>query len=240
MRSNRVDRPEPLSYVTCLLFLLIALSGVSACSATPGPKASDYNELVSDQQLEFCVIRHAEATKAATIKTANTKTAKAPDKPEELTPAGQEQARALAEALAPQRERTTRILTSPELRAQYTGDPIAKALGVEASTSGELAPLRGAITWEARVEGWKRGEDIRPDEGEAIRDGQWRARTLLLRLLQEEPGGKRVILITHQDISAVILGELEGTALMERPFKHALEMGQMACRAVAKDSTFRR
>lgn len=232
MRSNRVERSAPLSHAKSLLPLLITLSGVSACSATPGPKASDYNELVSDQQLEFCVIRHAEAAKNVD--------AKAQAKPDELTPAGQEQARALAQALAPQRERTTRILTSPELRAQYTGDPIAKALSVEASTSGELAPLRGAITWEARVEGWKRGEDLRPDEGEALRDGQWRARTLLLRLLQDEPGGKRVILITHQDISAVILGELEGTALMERPFKHALETGQMACRAVAKDSTFRR
>lgn len=232
MRSKRPERSARDLCAARLMLMTVGLSSWSACASTTGPKATSYNELVTDQQLEFCVIRHAEANKNVKAK---------PDAaPDELTQAGQAQAQALAEALTPQRERTTRILTSPALRAQYTGEPIAKALGVEARTSGELAQLRGEITWEARVEAWKRGEDVRPDEGEALRDGQWRARTLLLRLLQEEPGGKRVVLITHQDLSAVILGELEGTALLERPLKHALETGQMACRAVAKDSTFRK
>lgn len=232
MRSERSERSARALCAACLMLMAVSLSCWSACASATGPKATSYNELVTDQQLEFCVIRHAEANKNVKAK---------PDaKPDELTPAGEAQAQALAEALASQRERTTRILTSPALRAQYTGEPIAKALGVEARTSGELSPLRGEMTWEARVEAWKRGEDVRPDEGEALRDGQWRARTLLLRILQEEPGGKRVVLITHQDLSAVFLGELEGTALLERPFKHALETGQMACRAVAKDSTFRR
>jgi phosphohistidine phosphatase len=72
------------------------------------------------------VVRHAEAAPGH------------PDEHRPLTAAGQEQARALGERLAP--ERPALVLSSPLLRARQTADEIAGAAGVGAEADERLAP----------------------------------------------------------------------------------------------------
>jgi phosphohistidine phosphatase len=85
-----------------------------------------------DAPVRVVVVRHAEAA------------AGEPDELRRLTPAGREQARALAERLpAPHA-----ILTSPLLRARETADLIGRAAGVEVEVDERLAP--GATAADVR------------------------------------------------------------------------------------------
>lgn len=213
-----------MRYTLAALLLMSLPLGFMACATSAGPQ-SQAKALLADDEIEICVIRHAEAYK---------NTAKTPKdhSPDDLTPTGEAQAKALAEAMRDQGDRTYKVLTSPELRAQYTAKPIAAAMGQEFQTSDELRPLKGNMTYEARYKAWQTGQDPRPDEGEALRDGRWRVKTLLQRVMLEAPPRSRTIMITHGDIAPVILGEPGQVPLLERPFKHPVEVGQFACVAM--------
>jgi phosphohistidine phosphatase len=63
-----------------------------------------------------------------------------PDDLRELTPAGVEQARALAERLAALADPPVAVLTSPLVRARQTADAISEALGLTAEPRDELLP----------------------------------------------------------------------------------------------------
>jgi phosphohistidine phosphatase len=92
------------------------------------------------------VVRHAEA---------------APGEPDELralTPAGREQARALAERLAREGTRLDAVLSSPLLRARETAAAIGKELGVAVEVEVGLAPGATAASVRAAIAG--RGEAV--------------------------------------------------------------------------------
>jgi phosphohistidine phosphatase len=92
------------------------------------------------------VVRHAEA---------------APGEPDELralTPAGREQAQALAERLVRDGTRLDAVLSSPLLRARETAAAIAKELGVVVQVDEGLAPGATAASVRAAIAG--RGEAV--------------------------------------------------------------------------------
>ena len=63
-----------------------------------------------------------------------------PDDLRELTPAGVEQARALAERLAARTDPPVAVLSSPLVRARQTADAISEALGLITEPRDELLP----------------------------------------------------------------------------------------------------
>jgi len=83
------------------------------------------------------IVRHAEAAPGE------------PDALRSLTPAGREQARALADRLPA----VDAVLTSPLLRARETAEAIARAVGVTADVEERLAPGATAEDVRASVEG---------------------------------------------------------------------------------------
>jgi phosphohistidine phosphatase len=83
------------------------------------------------------IVRHAEAAPGD------------PDALRSLTPAGREQARALAERLPA----ADAVLTSPLLRARETAEAIARAAGVTAEVEERLAPGATAEDVRASIEG---------------------------------------------------------------------------------------
>jgi broad specificity phosphatase PhoE len=165
---------------------------------------------------QICVVRHAEAWKNVEPR---------PDDrdPDTLTPDGESQAR----ALAPQLPKGVALTwASPTQRAQQT----AALLGTGAvDVAAELRPLDGVLDWESRLGHWSRGEDPRPPGGESLADGQRRAQRLLTGIRKQLEPGAHAVVVTHADLASVILGELRGTPLLERPTKDTLATGEHAC-----------
>ena len=105
--------------------------------------------------MRLFLVRHAEAAPGS------------PDELRTLTPAGREQARALAEQLAP--ERPDVVLSSPLLRARETADAIARAARAPLRVEERLAPGASPPQVLAALEG--AGETVvavghEPDCGE--------------------------------------------------------------------------
>ena len=92
------------------------------------------------------LVRHAEAA------------AGEPDELRELTPAGEESARALGKQLAANGVRPAALLTSPLLRARQTAEELGRSLGVHAEPDERLAPGADAASLRAAVAG--RGETV--------------------------------------------------------------------------------
>jgi len=92
--------------------------------------------------VRLILVRHAEAAPGE------------PDELRSLTPAGREQARALAERLP----RADVVLSSPLLRARETAEPIARASGVPVEADARLAP--GATAEDVRAAATGRGETV--------------------------------------------------------------------------------
>ena len=151
---------------------------------------------------EVYVVRHAEAYKNLKPR---------PDLPpaqlDSLTETGKQQAARLADEL--QGRGVTIVLHSPTGRTTETAAIIATALGVPAEAAPELAPLAGP--WSARPSAWAAGEDPRPDGGESMADGVHRAMALL-----ERYPGQPVVVVTHGDIAAGLIGEGAATPMPAR------------------------
>jgi broad specificity phosphatase PhoE len=82
-----------------------------------------------------------------------------------LTPLGERQAAALAEAL--HADGITRVLSSPLSRCRRTAAPVAQALGIEIEIDDRLVEIAHG-TWEGRLR-----QDVELDDPERMR--QWRA-----------------------------------------------------------------
>jgi phosphohistidine phosphatase len=96
--------------------------------------------------MRLYVVRHAEAAPGE------------PDELRRLTPAGREQARALAERLVREGTRLDAVLSSPLLRARETAAAIGKELGVAVEVDEGLAPGATAASVRAAIAG--RGEAV--------------------------------------------------------------------------------
>lgn len=189
------------------LLLLLTLAAV-ACSRAPEPPAT------------LCVVRHAEAFKNLDPPPPDLD----PARLDTLTPRGEAQARALRDALG---AGTLRVSTSPAGRARQTAALIAGDGAVE--TAVALRPLDGDVAWTERTRAWSAGEDPRPAGGESLADGRDRIAALLDALRAKLAPGERAVWVTHGDIASLVLGELRGTPLFERPTRDTLDTGGHAC-----------
>jgi broad specificity phosphatase PhoE len=169
---------------------------------------------------QLCVVRHAEAFKNLTPPPSGL----TPAQLDALTPNGESQAHTAGTRVPP----GVRLLaSSPANRAQQT----ARGLGldVEVAIDPALRALDGDLSWDARVAAWSRGEDPRPERGESLADGAARVRTLLTTLRTRVRDGEHAVVVTHGDVAALVIGELQGTALLERPTRHALGTAEVVC-----------
>jgi broad specificity phosphatase PhoE len=195
--------------------------GASACAGGSAPLAEAEPPPRVESQL--CVVRHAQAYKNLEPRPPGLSAAEL----DSLTPAGEAEARALADALPPG---VALVWSSPTQRSLAT----AALLGVgEPVVADELGPLAGAMSLEQRLGVWAAGEDPRPvDGGESLADGAARVQTMLARLRAELRPGSHAVVVTHGDIAPVILGELDQTPLLDRPQIHALPGGRVRCVAL--------
>jgi phosphohistidine phosphatase len=96
--------------------------------------------------MRLFLVRHAEAAPGE------------PDALRELTPAGQDQARALGMELAANGIRPAVILTSPLVRAQQTAEAVGFAVGVPVEIDERLGPGASVESLREAAEG--RGETV--------------------------------------------------------------------------------
>ena len=169
---------------------------------------------------QVCVARHAEAFHNLRPPPAGL----TPAQLDSLTPAGEAQAEHLRTSLP---AGVALVAASPLHRSRQTAERIRGAL--PARVEPDLRPMEGGGPWTERLVGWAKGEDPRPPGGESLADAQARLRALLARLRAELPAGGHAVLVTHSDISMVLIGELSGVPLLERPKMETLPNAQMRC-----------
>lgn len=201
------------------LSLLVLVLVLAACTSNP-PQPTPEDQA---GQTVF-VVRHAEAWKNV-----DHAPDMSPDQLDTLTSRGQEQAQALGRRLTGRG--VGLVLYSPTGRTRETATRIAEALGVEAREAPGLAPLKAGTTpggdlvsWSWREEQWRSGEDPRPVSGESLEDGVRRA----LDLIAQSRGEGALVLVTHGDVAAGLLGHAAGTPLPQRWARHEQQGGSVA------------
>ena len=194
-------------------FVLICLAGATACATRPHIQIDSGGSIL-------CVVRHAEAFKNLDPPPADMTV----EQQDALTRDGAKQPRRLRKSVP---RGVTRVWTSPANRTRETATQLA--LGPSVVVEPALRELDGKMSWEDRTDAWSRGEDVRPEDGESLGDGAERIRAMLVRLHQELPPGEHAVFVTHGDIVSLVLGELRGTPLLERPARDRLSNGEMAC-----------
>lgn len=199
-----------------------------APAAQPGPpvqkQEADLPPVAANEVWVF-VVRHGEAWKNVphppSLK---------PAELDNLTQKGNTDAKFLGASLRAAKPST--IFTSPAVRCRQTAMGITAGAGLNAIAFIEpaLAQLvEGTttegkpFTMEMRAEAAVNGVDATPVDGEAYFDGMTRVREFAGRLL-EKHAGQRVIVVTHGDIAALLIGEAAHTPLLERMAKHQPEM----------------
>lgn len=169
---------------------------------------------------QVCVVRHAESY----INLGMTEADLPPGKLDTLTPDGQERARALlAELPAP----IGSVLVSPTGRALHTAQLMELPAAVR--PDAVLRPLVGDVPWEDRLAAAAEGRDLADDNTETFAQGAARAARALERARAITEPGTHAVLITHSDLGPLILGDLAGTPLLERPATHPLQLGEVRC-----------
>lgn len=140
-----------------------------------------------------------------------------------LTPAGEVAARAAGATLP---GGVVAVWASPRGRTRQT----AALLGAgDVLVDEALRPLDGDMAWSEREAAWSRGEDPRPPGGESLADAQVRAADVIARLRAQLGPGQAAALVTHGDFGPVLLGELRGTLLLERPEADGLNTAEVRC-----------
>lgn len=197
------------------LIAFLALTA-AACSRPPPLPAT------------LCVVRHAEAFKNLDPPPAGLD----PVGLDTLTPRGEVQALAVRDALG---AGPVRVSSSPAGRARQTAALIAGGADTVEIVAA-LRPLDGDIEWSERSQAWRAGDDLRPAGGESLADGRARVAALLDALRAKLGPGERAVWVTHGDIASLVLGELRGTPLLERPTRDTLDTGGHACLPLRRDA----
>lgn len=179
--------------------------------------------------LRVYLVRHAESKKNVLH---------FPWTPEEeldtLTAEGQRQAVAIGHFL--NEKGIVAILSSPAGRTRETAKAIAQVIGVRAKFEVDpaFASLRGGtseegnqITWAWREKQWALGQDPRPEGGESLADGESRAKAALKKLAEKFPE-KSVVIVSHGDICAALLGYAANTPLPKRYVTHDVPTGSVS------------
>lgn len=203
-----------MTHSTLTTLLLLTLLGCAiACTKRPLVQSDAGTSIL-------CVVRHAEAFKNLDPPPADM-TAEELDS---LTVDGKRQAHELRKSIP---RGVTRVWSSPANRARETAAQLALRPPVVIEPA--LRQLDGEISWDERTTAWSRGEDGRPDGGESLGDGAERVREMLDRLREELSPGEHAVIVSHGDIVSLILGELRGTPLLDRPTHDRLSTGELSC-----------
>ena len=128
------------------------------------------------------------------------------------------------------------VITSPTGRTRQTAQPLCEALGLEegysqdaafASLKASKTPDGQPVSWEWRQEQWKAGRDPRPAGGESLADGAVRAVNAIGQLAKKYPGAS-VVIVSHGEICAALLGRAEDTPMCERYELHDVPTGSVS------------
>lgn len=128
------------------------------------------------------------------------------------------------------------ILSSPAGRTRETAKAIGQVIGLK--TGYEVDPacasLRGGksqdghqISWAWREKQWALGQDPRPEGGESLADGELRAKGGLKKLAEKFPE-KSVMIVSHGDICAALLGYAANTPMPKRYVTHDVPTGSVS------------
>ncbi len=198
-----------------LLLSFVFLVGiVSGCSTN------------KSSQLTVYVVRHAESFKNLNP---------LPDMPKEkldsLTPKGIQQASDIGKKL--KNVEIAAIYTSPTGRTKETGLIIGRELALPKNVvvSTELVALNNgkdekgnANSFEWREAQWAQNLDPKPNGGESMEEGVSRI-VNFVKQNQQKNKGKAIILVTHGDMCAAILGQTDKTPFAMRFKKHSIPTG---------------
>jgi probable phosphoglycerate mutase len=187
------------------LFLLAMLGSAPAdrgSLAALGPVPAD--------SVRLFLVRHAQA-----VSNLDPRPKLPPAELDHLTPLGQAQSARTAALMRAQGVRA--VLTSPAGRARETAEVLAKALGTgAAAVEARARPLelgRSAagkpLGWDERVAEWKAGRDPQPTGGESLRQLADRVLDLARSLAKERPA-QGVVIVSHGEVVAALVGALRG------------------------------
>lgn len=128
------------------------------------------------------------------------------------------------------------ILSSPAGRTRETAKAIGQVTGLKAGYEVDpaFASLRGGtsedgnqITWAWREKQWALGQDPRPEGGESLADGESRAKAAVKKLAEKFPE-KSVVIVSHGDICAALLGYAANTPMPKRNVTHNVPTGSIS------------
>jgi len=128
------------------------------------------------------------------------------------------------------------ILSSPAGRTRETAKAIGQVIGLKAGYEVDpaFASLRGGksldghqISWAWREKQWALEQDPRPEGGESLGDGEFRAKGGLEKLAEKFPE-KSVVIVSHGDICAAFLGYAANTPMPKRNVTHDVPTGSVS------------
>lgn len=196
-----------------MLPALLLLAAFDSAPAKPGPLAA-LRPLPADTVRVF-LLRHGQA-----LSNLEPRPKLPPEELDHLTPLGRTQTERAADLLRGERVRL--VLTSPAGRARETAAILQKAFATdEAPVEPRLRSLeigrspRGQpLGWSEREAEWKAGRDPQPPGGESLQQVAGRL-TELVASLARERGGQAVVVVSHGEVIAALVGALEGRPVAE-------------------------
>jgi broad specificity phosphatase PhoE len=161
------------------------------------------------------LVRHGQA-----LSNLNPKPKLPPEKLDHLTDLGRQQTSRAAALLRNQGIRL--VLTSPAGRARETGAILQEALGTPvAPVDKRLRSLELGLTgsgqplgWDAREAEWKAGRDPEPPGGESLHQVASRLTDLVASLAREH-AGQAVVVVSHGEVIATLVGALRNLPVAE-------------------------
>lgn len=208
-----------------LIFLLVVANGCHSQQVQKDANSVFHGDMV----LSVYLVRHAESKKNV---------AHLPWTPEEeldtLTVKGRRQAAAIGRFLKD--KGIVAVLSSPADRARETAQAISQVIGLKRGYEVEkaFASLRpgkdrdgNQMSWAWREKQWAQGQDPRPEGGESLLDGEIRAKNALNRL-SERFYGMAVVIVSHGDICAALLGHAENAPMSKRYVLHNVPTGSVS------------
>jgi probable phosphoglycerate mutase len=93
-------------------------------------------------------------------------------------------------------------------------------------------------TWEWRFAEWKAGRDPQPVGGESLADAAGRT-VRAVQALVARHAGKAVVVVTHSDIVAALIGQAVGTPIEQRYAKHTVPTGAVCEITVGADGVWK-
>ena len=139
------------------------------------------------------------------------------------------------------------VVASPTGRTRQTATIIAREAELKEGIAEDAAfasvqmgtqPDGSATTWEWRFSAWKAGDDPRPAGGESLADAAVRA-VRAVQLLAARHPGKAIVVVTHSDIVAALLGHAVGTPVGQRYEKHKVPTGSVSEITISGDSDWK-